>query len=87
MWLKVCYEYAPTGSLAKCIFDESTRLDWATCFKTIKGICRGLHFLHKEMDRPIVHLDLEPANILLDDNMVKLRILACQDSLVKNKPE
>jgi serine/threonine protein kinase len=50
--------------------DISSRPNWATCFKIIKGICQGLYFLHKGMDRPIVHLDLQPANILLDDNMV-----------------
>ncbi|AQK58508.1 putative protein kinase superfamily protein isoform X1 [Zea mays] len=66
----LCYEYAPKGSLDKCIFDISSRPNWATCFKIIKGICQGLYFLHKGMDRPIVHLDLQPANILLDDNMV-----------------
>ncbi|RCV37776.1 hypothetical protein SETIT_8G089300v2 [Setaria italica] len=66
----LCYEYCPKGNLDKCIFDASTRPDWKTCFKIIKGICQGLHFLHKEMDRPIIHLDLQPANILLDDNMV-----------------
>jgi serine/threonine protein kinase len=31
------------------------------------GICHGLHYLHQEK---IVHLDLNPANILLDDNLV-----------------
>ncbi|CAO2148435.1 unnamed protein product [Urochloa humidicola] len=66
----LCYEYAPNGNLDKLIFDVSSRPDWKTCFKIIKGICQGLHFLHKEMDRPIVHLDLQPANILLDENMV-----------------
>ncbi|OEL32052.1 Cysteine-rich receptor-like protein kinase 8 [Dichanthelium oligosanthes] len=66
----LCYEYAPNGNLDKCIFDTSSRPDWKTCFNIIKGICQGLHFLHKEMDKPIVHLDLQPANILLDDNMV-----------------
>ncbi|XP_066335310.1 cysteine-rich receptor-like protein kinase 29 [Miscanthus floridulus] len=66
----LCYEYAPNGNLAKFIFDMSSRPPWATCFKIIKGICQGLYFLHKGTDRPIVHLDLQPANILLDDNMV-----------------
>ncbi|KAL6660742.1 hypothetical protein ACP70R_001777 [Stipagrostis hirtigluma subsp. patula] len=66
----LCYEYAPKGSLNDYVFDNAYRLDWVTCFKIIKGICQGLHCLHKEMDRPIVHLDLKPANILLDDNMV-----------------
>ncbi|RLM69090.1 hypothetical protein C2845_PM17G06510 [Panicum miliaceum] len=49
---------------------ESNRIDWDTRFKIVKGICKGLHFLHKEMDRPVVHTDLKPENVLLDDNMV-----------------
>jgi serine/threonine protein kinase len=49
---------------------SASRPDWKTCFEIIKGICQGLRYLHKEMDRPIVHLDLHPTNILLDENMV-----------------
>lgn len=65
----LCYEYAPKGSLRDYLSDDANRMDWDTGFKIIKGICRGLHFLHKEMGGPIVHLDLQPANILLDDKM------------------
>jgi len=41
-------------------------MDWETRYKIIKGICQGLLFLHSI---PIVHVDLKPANILLDNNM------------------
>lgn len=64
----LCYEYMKMRSLDNHIFAPST-LDWATRFKIIKGICQGLHFLHKGMDQPMVHMDLKPDNILLDENM------------------
>ena len=33
----------------------------------IKGICEGLHYLHQIN---ILHLDLTPGNILLDEDMM-----------------
>ena len=50
--------------------DESSGLDWSTRYNIIKGICYGLCYLHDQIAKPIIHVDLKPANILLDDNMV-----------------
>jgi serine/threonine protein kinase len=50
--------------------DESSGLDWPTRYKIIEGICYGLYYLHAETDTPVLHLDLKPANILLDDDML-----------------
>jgi len=65
----LCFEYMQGGSLDKHISDESCDLDWPTCYKIIKGICEGLNHLHTAQERPIYHLDLKPANILLDKDM------------------
>ncbi|KAG2641608.1 hypothetical protein PVAP13_2KG226358 [Panicum virgatum] len=62
----LCFEYQP-DSLYRRISDASSGLGWIWRYQIIKGICNGLHYLHK-MD--IVHLDLKPANILLDSKMV-----------------
>jgi serine/threonine protein kinase len=43
-------------------------LEWHTRYEIIVGICKGLLHLHKE--KHIIHMDLKPANILLDDQMV-----------------
>ncbi|XP_052136831.1 cysteine-rich receptor-like protein kinase 37 isoform X2 [Oryza glaberrima] len=67
----LCYEYMPEGSLDGIIFDQSCGLEWCDCYAIIKGICKGLCYLHEECQRkPIIHLDLKPSNILLDDNLV-----------------
>ncbi|KAK3119996.1 hypothetical protein QOZ80_9AG0679190 [Eleusine coracana subsp. coracana] len=66
----LCYEYLSKGSLDKYLFGSGVKIDWDTRFKIIKGICQGLHFLHNGMDQPVVHMDLKPDNILLDNNMI-----------------
>ncbi|XP_044346512.1 uncharacterized protein [Triticum aestivum] len=63
----LCFEYLPKGSLHEYITDSSSGLQWRDRYRIIKGVCQGLHHLHQQN---IVHLDLKPANILLDDNFV-----------------
>ncbi|CAN6248380.1 unnamed protein product [Urochloa humidicola] len=61
------YEYVPNNSLEKfwCKACFHQKLEWATWFNIIKGVARGLRFLH---DKGIIHRDLKPHNVLLDEN-------------------
>ncbi|XBJ13357.1 hypothetical protein VPH35_005548 [Triticum aestivum] len=63
----LCFEYLPKGSLQEYITDTSYEHQWRDRYQIIAGICQGLHYLHQ---KNIVHFDLKPANILLDDNLV-----------------
>ena len=49
--------------------DKSCDLDWSICYEIIKGTSVGLNHLHSAQGKPRYHLDLKPANILLDKNM------------------
>ena len=66
----LCFEYLEGGSLDKHLTDESCGFGWHTRYKIIKGICEGLNYLHNGSKESIFHLDLKPANILLDRNMM-----------------
>lgn len=64
----LCFEYISNRSLDKHITDELRGLEWSIRYKIIKGICHGLHYLHEENN--IIHMDLKPGNIMIDDDMV-----------------
>ncbi|WCJ20322.1 cysteine-rich RLK (RECEPTOR-like protein kinase) 8 [Euphorbia peplus] len=65
------YEFVPNSSLNNFIFDPIKRanLDWATRYKIIGGIARGLVYLHEDSPLRIIHRDLKASNILLDAEM------------------
>ncbi|XP_068322761.1 cysteine-rich receptor-like protein kinase 27 isoform X2 [Pyrus communis] len=65
------YEYVPNASLDHFIFDPINHghLNWETRYKIIRGISRGLLYLHEDSCPRIIHRDLKPSNILLDEDM------------------
>ncbi|KAL4627596.1 hypothetical protein ACB092_05G176900 [Castanea dentata] len=67
------YEFVPNGSLEKFIYkDFSTNVDrqlaWETSNKIAVGIAHGLEYLHRGCNTRILHFDIKPHNILLDEN-------------------
>ncbi|KAL9165770.1 hypothetical protein ABFS82_06G192600 [Erythranthe guttata] len=66
------YEYMANGSLEDRLFRRgNTRpLTWQLRFRIAAEIATGLHFLHQTKPEPLVHRDLKPGNILLDQNYV-----------------
>ena len=46
-----------------------TPLSWSVRLKIIKGIARGLVYLHEFSTKKYVHGDLKPSNVLLGQNM------------------
>ncbi|CAO2160802.1 unnamed protein product [Urochloa humidicola] len=64
------YEYMPNGSLEKYIFSPEKRFSWAKLNEIALGIARGINYLHQGCDMQILHFDIKPHNILLDNNLV-----------------
>jgi chitinase len=67
------YEYMPNGSLERYTFGNDSaegnqNLSWDRLFSIVVGIARGLEYLHNGCKTPIVHFDIKPQNILLDQD-------------------
>ncbi|MCD7452989.1 hypothetical protein HAX54_019048 [Datura stramonium] len=66
------YEYVPNSSLDKYLNNgpsgTTCPLGWTTLYRIAIGIARGLEYLHRGCNTRIVHFDIKPHNILLDQD-------------------
>ncbi|KAL8116005.1 hypothetical protein AgCh_022483 [Apium graveolens] len=68
----LAYEFMGNGSLERWIFKKNKEdmLDWDTRYNIAVGTAKGLAYLHEDCDVKIVHCDIKPENVLLDDNFL-----------------
>ncbi|CAI8588384.1 unnamed protein product [Vicia faba] len=70
------YDYMKNGSLEQWLHPEisnlenQTSLDLTHRVNIITDVASALHYLHQECEQLILHCDLKPSNVLLDDDMV-----------------
>ncbi|KAL3009571.1 hypothetical protein AAZX31_07G091100 [Glycine max] len=66
------YEFMANGSLDKFIYNRGPEtiasLRWQNLYQISIGIARGLEYLHRGCNTRILHFDIKPHNILLDEN-------------------
>ncbi|KAM0055857.1 putative glycerophosphodiester phosphodiesterase, protein kinase RLK-Pelle-LRK10L-2 family [Helianthus debilis subsp. tardiflorus] len=66
------YEFMPNGSLERFIYNrgssKSCQLGWEKLHQIAIGIARGLEYLHRGCSTRLLHFDIKPHNILLDND-------------------
>ncbi|XP_050228094.1 probable inactive leucine-rich repeat receptor-like protein kinase At1g66830 isoform X2 [Mercurialis annua] len=65
------YDYLPNGDLAAAIHGMIyfKPLSWSIRLKIMRGVAKGLTFLHEFTPKRYVHGNLKPSNILLGENL------------------
>ncbi|CAI9782581.1 unnamed protein product [Fraxinus pennsylvanica] len=63
-------EYMSNGSLEKWLYSDEHVLDILQRINIMIDVAYALEYLHYGYSTPIVHCDLKPSNVLLDEDMV-----------------
>ncbi|XP_022735485.1 receptor kinase-like protein Xa21 [Durio zibethinus] len=63
-------DFMPNGSLEKWLHSESHFLDILQRINIMIDVASALEYLHAGQPIPVIHCDLKPGNILLDEDMV-----------------
>ncbi|GMJ12357.1 hypothetical protein like AT1G34300 [Hibiscus trionum] len=61
------YEFLRNGSLDKFLFTLKELLNWENRFNIALGTTKGITYVHEECRDYIIHCDIKPKNILLDE--------------------
>ncbi|PNX77132.1 stress-induced receptor-like kinase [Trifolium pratense] len=66
------YEFMPNGSLDKYISSKGDAIFLTSkkMYEISLGVARGIAYLHQGCDMQILHFDIKPHNILLDENFI-----------------
>ncbi|KAL3641347.1 hypothetical protein CASFOL_016315 [Castilleja foliolosa] len=62
--------YMPNGNLEKLLYSESYCLDLIQSLQIAIDVASALEYLHHGHTFPVVHCDIKPSNVLLDEEMV-----------------
>ncbi|XP_030936506.1 G-type lectin S-receptor-like serine/threonine-protein kinase LECRK1 [Quercus lobata] len=62
------YEYMSNGSLAKFLFESERKPSWDEKTRIALNVARGILYLHEECETQIIHCDIKPENILMDEH-------------------
>ena len=61
------YENMKTGSLTDFLFRSNLKINSKGRIAIILNIARGIFYLHEECEIQVIHCDIKPENILMDD--------------------
>jgi len=66
------YEFMSNGSLDKYISssEDAISLSYKQMYEISLGVARGIAYFHQGCDMQILHFDIKPHNILLDENFI-----------------
>ncbi|CAN6275381.1 unnamed protein product [Urochloa humidicola] len=66
--LLLVYELVSNGSLDGHLYGAEKTLTWPTRYQIILGLSSAVLYLHQEWDQCVVHGDIKPSNIMLDES-------------------
>ncbi|PRQ56237.1 putative glycerophosphodiester phosphodiesterase, protein kinase RLK-Pelle-LRK10L-2 family [Rosa chinensis] len=66
------YDFMSNGSLDKYIYSKegSITLTYKKMYEIAVGVAQGIEYLHQGCEMQILHFDIKPHNILLDENFI-----------------
>ncbi|CAN4092025.1 unnamed protein product [Withania somnifera] len=63
-------EYMPNGSLERYLYSYNYFLDIRQRLSIMIDVACALEYLHHGCSLPVIHCDIKPSNVLMDENMV-----------------